>query len=291
MEAMKTGPRGGEPFGHLEDDPAKCSQHVEAELDGFEASVVAGSAEQGEEIEDASGESLGRGGEGGLLLELSQNRLSISDVVGIDRWVREDPLEEPAVHGDGDALNLEKEYGSDQSAEEKVVGEVGGIPVTDTHLEIVEDGISFSGAGATEESEIEQIEKAGPIGALCDRRVEQIGQWEIRELSPPNQIRAARCSRQELANRRRQSGFGAVKPVIVFVSHPTTGIPSHPSSQQSTAKSHVKKSYTNVDHTARFEPIRVRASDSSTLCDAATKDEVPSLSSNLDRSDPRGLKL
>jgi len=107
MQTMKTGPGGSEPFGHLDDDSSKNTQHVEAELNRFEAGVVAGSAEQGEEIKDASGEALGRGGKGGPFLEFKQNGLSIADVLGVDRGVREDPFEKPAVHGDRDPLNLE----------------------------------------------------------------------------------------------------------------------------------------------------------------------------------------
>jgi len=100
--------------------------------------------------------------------------------------------------------------------------------VTNSHREVIESTIGFPGAGATKESEVEEIEKTGAIGALRDPRVEKIGQREIRELTPTNQIGAARGSRKKLTNRRRQARFRAVKPVIVLVSDPTACVPPDP---------------------------------------------------------------
>jgi len=232
METVETGPGGFESFGHPDDDPSESPQDVEAESNGFEASVVAGCAEHGHEIEDALRESLGRGGEIGPLFEFKQNCLAISDVFGVDGRVREDPFDEPTVHGDGDALDLEREHFADQRAEKEIVCEMDRIPVTDAHRKLIESAIGFSGAGATEKCEVEKIEEGCAIGAVRHRWIEKVGQREVCELAPTNRIGAPRRSRQELADRRREAGLRAVKPAIVFAPHSATGVPPDAPAQQ-----------------------------------------------------------
>ena len=229
---MQAGIGIGEALAHQHDDSSERLQDVEAETHRLETGVVARRAEEGEQLEDAQRELLGRADQRRFAFELRDDCLAIANVVDVGGRVREDSLEEPAVARDPDPPDLEGEDLAHQLAEEEIMGEVGRLPVARVDGEVLESIVRLPGAGPSEKRQVEQVEQVRPIGSRRGGRRQQVGEGELGELAPPLKIGATRPAREQLTDRLRKTGLRPVEPAVVVAGSHVVAAPARSASQE-----------------------------------------------------------